>query len=49
MRSDAIGKRFGTLKTDKGHGKSQHVFHSLRALVSPWKDKAVHQGRGTSV
>lgn len=28
-RSDAIGKRFGRLKTAQGYGK-QHVFHSIR-------------------
>ncbi len=31
-RSNAIGKRFGHLKTDLGYG-SQHVFHSIRKTV----------------
>lgn len=31
-RSNAIGKRFGRLKTDLGFGE-QHVFHSLRKTV----------------
>lgn len=31
-RSNAIGKRFGRLKTELGHGSS-HVFHSLRKTV----------------
>ncbi|WP_420548184.1 tyrosine-type recombinase/integrase [Curvivirga sp.] len=32
-RSNAIGKRFGTLKSSEGFGK-QHVFHSIRKTVA---------------
>ena len=31
-RSNAVGKRFGRLKTDQGFGK-KHVFHSIRKTV----------------
>ena len=31
-RSNAVGKRFGRLKTDEDFGK-QHVFHSIRKTV----------------
>ncbi|MEP2953168.1 MAG: tyrosine-type recombinase/integrase [Sulfitobacter sp.] len=38
-RSNAIGKRFGRLKTKLGHGK-HHVFHSLRYTVTTQLDAA---------
>lgn len=38
-RSDAIGKRFGRLKTDKKFGP-QHVFHSIRKTVATLLENA---------
>lgn len=38
-RSDAIGKRFGRLKTDLGFGP-EHVFHSIRKTVATLLDNA---------
>ena len=32
-KSNAIGKRFGRLKTEQGYGK-EHVFHSLRKMLA---------------
>ncbi|WP_124112086.1 tyrosine-type recombinase/integrase [Palleronia sp. THAF1] len=38
-RSDAIGKRFGRLKIDQGHGPSK-VFHSIRKTVATLLEQA---------
>ena len=48
-RGDAIGKRFGKLKTRQGFG-SQHVFHSLRhTLVSLLEEAGVTQNIAASI
>lgn len=38
-RSNAVGKRFGRLKTDGGFG-AQHVFHSIRKTVATLLENA---------
>ena len=38
-RSNAIGKRFGRLKTELGHGKQQ-VFHSIRKTFTTELERA---------
>jgi integrase len=48
-RSNAIGKRFGRLKTAMGHGKG-HVFHSLRkTLVTMLEDAGVSENLAADI
>ena len=48
-RSNAIGKRFGRLKTAMGHGK-RHVFHSLRkTLVTMLEDAGVSENLAADI